>query len=269
MVMKIKLLGAFVFVSSVFCLPAFASESGASHQFLFDLRQGMTHPDVLLLQSYLNQAGFTVSSSGPGSADNEVEYFGSRTRNALIKFQDAHRKEILDPLGLSAGSGNFFASTRDYVNAHPISKAESNGTAVLVATSSEIKATTTEPRFPPAINLIATTTPYYVLHHHRHGGLSNSVDPTIIFNGGTAFNDGGAFPYLIFTASASSNSPGQITYYLASGDPALFSVDSNTGQVYALQVGSSGVISIGVIQQASGIYKSGSASATYIVFNPA
>jgi len=46
--------------------------------------------DVKLLQIYLNNHGYTVSSSGAGSIGNEINNFGSLTKKAVIKFQKDH-----------------------------------------------------------------------------------------------------------------------------------------------------------------------------------
>lgn len=48
---------------------------------------GMEHPQVLLLQKILNNAGFLIASSGPGSAGNETSKFGALTRTAVRAFQ--------------------------------------------------------------------------------------------------------------------------------------------------------------------------------------
>lgn len=55
-----------------------------------DLWFGMIDPDVMLLQKYLNTHGYTVALSGPGSLNNETSRFGSATKKALIKFQQAN-----------------------------------------------------------------------------------------------------------------------------------------------------------------------------------
>lgn len=47
--------------------------------------------DVKTLQTFLNVAGYSVSSRGPGSPGLETKYFGPATRRALIKFQRENR----------------------------------------------------------------------------------------------------------------------------------------------------------------------------------
>jgi len=55
-----------------------------------NLTAGSTGNDVRDLQRFLNQNGFIVSVSGPGSSENETTYFGELTRDALSKFQQAN-----------------------------------------------------------------------------------------------------------------------------------------------------------------------------------
>lgn len=69
--------------------------------------------DVRQLQRFLNQDPATrIASFGDGSPGRETTYFGPATANALKRFQERHRSEILTPNGLSTGSGFFGASTR-------------------------------------------------------------------------------------------------------------------------------------------------------------
>lgn len=54
------------------------------------LRFGMVSDLVKMLQVYLNNHGFILADSGPGSPGNETKYFGPRTRQALMLFQTAN-----------------------------------------------------------------------------------------------------------------------------------------------------------------------------------
>ena len=51
---------------------------------------GTTGEHVRALQRFLNSKGFTVSTTGFGSAGQETVYFGTKTRQALIRYQQAN-----------------------------------------------------------------------------------------------------------------------------------------------------------------------------------
>lgn len=95
-----------------------AQGSGTAVQCNFsrNLTVGSTGDDVKCLQQYLNGAGFQVAASGAGSPGNESSYFGSLTRGAAIKWQDAYAAQVLAPVGLSAGTGFWGPSSRSYYN---------------------------------------------------------------------------------------------------------------------------------------------------------
>jgi len=80
------------------------------------LRLGITGPEVLELQRFLNLQGFVVASEGNGSPGNESDYFGTKTQRALIRFQEAYADEVLKPFGLSKGSGIFAARSMEVAN---------------------------------------------------------------------------------------------------------------------------------------------------------
>jgi peptidoglycan hydrolase-like protein with peptidoglycan-binding domain len=76
----------------------------------------MSSSDVRRLQQYLNAQGFQLAAVGAGSPSSESDYFGTRTYDALVKFQEAHASEILAPAGLVKGSGIFGTFSRAFVN---------------------------------------------------------------------------------------------------------------------------------------------------------
>ncbi len=85
-------------------------------KFTKDLWYQMKDVEVKILQRFLNLKGFTVSDSGAGAAGQETDYFGPKTKQALIKFQEAYRSNILTPIGLNFGTGFFGPQTRNFIN---------------------------------------------------------------------------------------------------------------------------------------------------------
>jgi hypothetical protein len=54
------------------------------------LRQGSRGREVRTLQVFLNNNGFRIATSGPGSPGNETEIFGPATHNAVVRWQTAN-----------------------------------------------------------------------------------------------------------------------------------------------------------------------------------
>src|SRR3989344_2710676 len=50
-----------------------------------NFKVGNDHPDVKLLQIYLNANGYTISQTGGGSPGKETTYLGNKTASALKK----------------------------------------------------------------------------------------------------------------------------------------------------------------------------------------
>lgn len=76
-------------LTAAFLLPLFSSAATAptfarNHQ-LWDIGS-----DILALQQWLNQNGYSVAQSGPGSPAHETDFFGLRTYHALLEFQATH-----------------------------------------------------------------------------------------------------------------------------------------------------------------------------------
>lgn len=81
-------------------------------EFSRDLELGSEGADVRCLQQELNARGFTLADSGPGAPGEETIYFAARTEAALRLFQEAHRADVLTPLGLDDPTGYFGEMTR-------------------------------------------------------------------------------------------------------------------------------------------------------------
>ncbi len=87
-----------------------------------NLTYGNEGQDVKMLQKLLNAEGFVVATLGAGASGFESTYFGGRTLQALVRFQNAHAVEILKPVGLTVGSGYFGPSTRAFLAKYLLGK---------------------------------------------------------------------------------------------------------------------------------------------------
>lgn len=83
------------------------TETKTTSTFTKNLSSGMIHPEVKLLQEFLNTQGYFVAKTGPGSKGKETTKFGALTRKALIKFQKANK--------ITPASGFFGPVTRGVV----------------------------------------------------------------------------------------------------------------------------------------------------------
>ena len=77
--------------------------------FFRDLCLGSQGEDVKQLQTFLNNAGYSVSDTGHGSPGQESSCFGRKTQRALIRYQAAN--------DISPAKGYFGKITRAQVNA--------------------------------------------------------------------------------------------------------------------------------------------------------
>lgn len=102
----IATISAGVFAGAVM---ASAQATASCFQFTQNMKLGSSGAQVLELQKTLNAGGYTISTSGVGSAGMETTYFGAKTKAAVIKFQAANN--IIN-------TGNVYALTRAALNAN-------------------------------------------------------------------------------------------------------------------------------------------------------
>ena len=84
--------------------------------FTRDLTIGSIGADVRALQSMLNTLGFIVSTTGAGSPGEESVYFGEKTRQALIRYQEAN--------SITPAFGYFGPRTRAQIQGQPTAPVE-------------------------------------------------------------------------------------------------------------------------------------------------
>jgi len=105
--------------------------SSTACNFTRTLTVGSSGSDVKCLQQTLNGSGFQIAASGPGSPGNETSFFGSLTRAAVIKWQEASAGCVLTPIGLSKGTGVFGAQSRKCYSPAPVTPATPGVTPVV------------------------------------------------------------------------------------------------------------------------------------------
>ncbi len=112
-----------------------------------NLFQGIKDSEVIILQKFLNSYPDTVvSSEGSGSLGNETDYFGIKTKEAVIKFQNKYASEVLAPAGLITGTGYVGSFTRQKINS-----------ILSTAVSNPSVTKTTVTTIPLSINISTTT----------------------------------------------------------------------------------------------------------------
>lgn len=84
-----------------------ATPTGWCYSFYKNLRVGSHGPEVLKLQTALNQSGFQVATTGD---------FDQSTASAVSGFQEKYASEILTPNGLTYGTGYVGNATRIKLN---------------------------------------------------------------------------------------------------------------------------------------------------------
>ncbi|MCR4274622.1 MAG: peptidoglycan-binding protein [Candidatus Campbellbacteria bacterium] len=119
-------LGASFFIGVFFLL---LSARASAETFSRNLRLGDSGGDVWQLQILLNQNTVThVAEAGDGSPGYETSYYGVLTADAVRRYQELYREEILIPAGLVSGTGFFGPSTRAFISDTPTIVIEDMGT---------------------------------------------------------------------------------------------------------------------------------------------
>ena len=97
--------------------PEITSKDLINFVFEEELYIGAIHQDVKKLQIFLNIKPETrLTEIGYGSPGKETIFFCWLTFDALVRFQEIYKQEILLPLGIKKGTGFFGRSTRVKVN---------------------------------------------------------------------------------------------------------------------------------------------------------
>ncbi len=98
--------------------PTLSEAASINFQFTKNLKKGDTvDPDVKYLQQVLNSKPETrVAETGSGSNQQLSAYFGVKTKDAVIRFQNLYKSEILDPAGLTVANGAVGPLTRKKLN---------------------------------------------------------------------------------------------------------------------------------------------------------
>lgn len=115
-----------------------------SFSFNLDLKQGVTvSPDVQYLQAILNASPSTVvAATGSGSNFELTSTFGTKTKDAVMRFQNFYAASILMPAGLSSATGIVGPLTRAKLNLilltarNAKAKAVTTGTGTAASTGS-------------------------------------------------------------------------------------------------------------------------------------
>lgn len=81
-------------------------QSSFAQTFSRTLFLGVSGEDVRTLQIILNKDERTmIAVSGPGSSGNETIYFGLKTKDAVMRFQNLYKNEVLIPAGIISPTG--------------------------------------------------------------------------------------------------------------------------------------------------------------------
>lgn len=159
--------------------------SSANFIFSTNLKQGDRSQDVKNLQIFLNsQPDTVITSNGPGSPGNETDYFGNLTKNAVIKFQNKYKSEVLTPVGLNNGTGFVGPLTRQKINSlssktvdsRSLSDALANNPSQSLLEALNIQTVNTRPNIPIRIDSVVpdNPSPGEIVNIYGHGFTQTS-----------------------------------------------------------------------------------------------
>ncbi len=149
-----------VFISLIFSGGLVCAETiGVS--FLLPLKLGDSGPAVLALQKILNSDPDTrIAFSGNGAPGMETDYFGLKTKNAVVRFQEKYGADILAPAGLKNGTGYVGQKTIEKLNSFASATTNFASKQVLnVQASNPKNYNPTNNSITPSINSTKTKTP--------------------------------------------------------------------------------------------------------------
>ena len=158
--------------------------TGGTYNFTLNHKMGDQGGEVMDIQKFLNANGFPVASSGAGSPGNETSYFGSRTKAAVMAWQNANAAQVLAPVGLSAGTGYWGPSSRAYANS--MGGGTTGGTTVPTGTGLVVAAAA-----QPANSLApynATLVPFTKFTVTNNSGTAQTVNSVTVERAGLAAN---------------------------------------------------------------------------------
>lgn len=108
------------FSATLFVAKHSSAQTVVPDGFLFEKNlayRDRVYPDVNYLQIFLNMDKQTaVAQSGPGSNDQITSFFGTKTVDAVKRFQQLYYKDILEPAGLTEPNGFFGLFSRTKAN---------------------------------------------------------------------------------------------------------------------------------------------------------
>lgn len=183
------------------------------YEFTVNLKFGMSQGDVLLLQRALNaDTDTSVSETGNGSSGFETTFFGVKTLDAVKRFQEKYKDEILSPAGLTSPTGFVGPLTRQKLSEIAISIEGVAGVGNSVSTN-QIPVVEQKKLYDrKEINKILY--PTYVINRENSTAdkpVITSITPTVGKNGTEVTITGTNFDLVSNTILVSQESPNTYT----------------------------------------------------------